>query len=153
MNNKTRIIVDTNVFIKAIFHKDENSKALLRLKEQNKVSFVLNKEMQNELLITFIEILDNTLSKSEFKRKSRILTLLLSTSMWQVEEIDHKTHTSHCEDIDDNKFIDCAIDGNVKYIISYDTHLNSISDFLKEKYNIEVLSPLQFYMKYEFEKL
>ena len=54
-NNPIQIVVDTNVFVKAIFHRDENSKKLFQLKTNNKIRFVMNKEMQNELLVTFLD--------------------------------------------------------------------------------------------------
>ena len=84
-----------------------------------------------------------TTNKKDVK-KVTILGTLLSLSLWQVKEIDHISHTNYCTDVDDNKFIDCAIDSNTKYIITYDEHLNSIADFLKENFNINVLSPFQF---------
>ena len=52
-----RIVVDTNVFINGIFKKDTFCKAIFNMKSLNKVSFVMNKEMQNELLVTFGNIL------------------------------------------------------------------------------------------------
>ena len=52
-----RIVVDTNVFINGIFKQDTFCKAIFNLKSLNKVSFVMNKEMQNELLVSFGNIL------------------------------------------------------------------------------------------------
>lgn len=51
------IVVDTNVFINGIFKDDEFCKAIFKLKTTNNVTFVMNKEMQNELLVTFATIL------------------------------------------------------------------------------------------------
>ena len=146
------VVVDTNVFIKAIFHRDEFCKALFKLKSENKVKFVMNKETQNELLVTFFKLLQSILSKKEMLNIFPLASLL-SQVLWQVKEIDHKTYTDYSTDIDDNKFVDCAIDGNVKYLITYDEHLNSISELLKEKHNIEVLSAYQFYTKFRLKKL
>lgn len=103
----------------------------------------MNKEMQNELIVTFFKLLLSTLSKKDVQQ-SITLGALLSSSLWQVREIDHLSHTNYSEDIDDNKFVDCAIDSDTKYIITYDEHLNSIADKLKEEYDINVMSPFQF---------
>lgn len=146
-----KVVVDTNVFVKAIFHRDENAKKLFKLKSDNKICFVMNKEMQNELLVTFFNLLFNMDKKSS--PNIPLLGTLLSLSLWQVCEIDHNSHTKFCEDPDDNKFIDCAIDGNVKYIITYDAHLNSLADYLEENYNIKVLNPYQFLREYEKIKI
>lgn len=78
----------------------------------------------------------------------------LSKCLWQVEEIDHIINTNYCkEDKSDNKFIDCCIDGNVKYLITQDKHINSAGDEIKKQYGIEVLSPMQFYTKYKSHQL
>lgn len=141
-----KVIVDTNVFVKAIFHRNQDAKELFRLKNNNKIRFVMNKEMQNELLVTFFKLLLETAKDITNIPK---LGTLLSLSLWQVMEIDHNSKTTFCEDSDDNKFIDCAIDGDVKYIITYDAHLNSLADFLEENYKIKVLNPYQFLIEYK----
>lgn len=152
-----RVVLDTNVFINGIFKNDSFCKAIFNLKSFNKISFVMNKEMQNELLITFGNILLEAFKKIDNTKEFNIFPLMASLSkcLWQVEEIDHIINTNYCsEDISDNKFIDCCIDGNVKYLITQDVHLNSVCDNLYKDYNdIEILSPFQFYTKYKTNKL
>ena len=151
-----RIVVDTNVFINGIFKNDSFSKAIFKLKSLNKVSFVMNKEMQNELLITFGNILLEAIGRIKCANEFNIFPLMatLSKCLWQVEEIDHIINTDYCkEDKSDNKFIDCCIDGDVQYLITQDKHINSASNELKKEHNIEVLSPMQFYYKYSKHQL
>ena len=151
-----RVVLDTKVFINGIFKKDTFCKAIFNLKSLNKVSFVMNKEMQNELLITFGNILMEALKRINNNNEFNIFPLMatLSKCLWQVEEIDHIINTNYCiEDKSDNKFIDCCIDGNVKYLITQDQHINSISEIIKKEYKIEVLSPFQFYTKYKAHQL
>ena len=154
--DKMRIVVDTNVFINGIFKGDSFAKAIFNLKSLNKVSFVMNKEMQNELLIAFGNILMEAIDRIDKNKKFNIFPLMatLSKCLWQVEEIDHIINTDYCkDDKSDNKFIDCCIDGNVKYLITQDDHIGSVSEQLKKEYDIEVLSPFQFYNKYKTNKL
>ena len=151
-----RVVVDTNVFINGIFKNDSFSKAIFNLKSLNKISFVMNKEMQNELLITFGNILMEAIERIDKNKEFNIFPLMatLSKCLWQVEEIDHIINTNYCkDDASDNKFVDCCIDGNVQYLITQDEHINSASDQLKKDYKIEVLSPFQFYTKYKAHKL
>lgn len=152
-----RVVVDTNVFINGIFKHDNFCKAIFRFKELNKIAFVMNKDMQNELLVTFYKILIEALKRKNIENKEiKLLSLIatLSKCLWQVEEIDHIINTNYCvEDISDNKFIDCCIDGNVKYLITQDKHINSISSQLKKDFNIEVFSPMQFYTKYQMHQI
>lgn len=151
-----RIVVDTNVFINGIFKQDDFCKAVFKLKSLNKVCFVMNKEMQNELLITFGNILLKAIEKTNESNEFKIFPLMatLSKCLWQVEEIDHIINTDYCkEDYSDNKFIDCCIDGNVKYLITQDKHINALSDKLNKDHKIQVLSPFQFYTKFKMKKL
>lgn len=151
-----RIVVDTNVFIDGIFKGDNFCKAIFRLKNLNKITFVMNKEMQNELLVTFGNILMVAVERLENNKEFNIFPLMASLSkcLWQVEEIDHIINTNYCvDDKSDNKFVDCCIDGNVQYLITQDMHINSIGATLKKDYNIEVLSPMQFYTKYKMKQL
>lgn len=151
------IVVDTNVFINGIFKNDEFCKAIFKMKSTNKIIFVMNQEMQNELLVTFANLLLAAYKrKNEENAELRVIPLMatLSKCLWQVKEIDHIINTNYCkEDKSDNKFIDCCIDGNVKYLITQDKHINSASSELKKEKEIEVLSPMQFYMKYKMGNL
>ena len=151
-----KVVVDTNVFIYGLFKNDDFCKAIFRLKSLNKITFVMNKEMQNELLITFGDILMEAIERIDANKKFNIFPLMagLSKCLWQVEEIDHVIRTNYCiEDETDNKFIDCCIDGDVKYLITQDNHIGSVSEQIKKDYRIEVLSPFQFYTKYKTKKL
>lgn len=152
-----RVVVDTNVFISGIFKGDEYCKAVFKLKSANKISFVMNKEMQNELILTFYNILIEAYKRKKSNDKElNILSLAatLSKCLWQVEEIDHIINTDYCiDDKSDNKFVDCCIDGNVKYLITSDQHINSQQKKLKKEHGIEVLSPFQFYTKYKMKQL
>jgi len=119
--DKIKVVVDTNVFINGIFKQDDFAQALFQLKSANKICFVMNKEMQNELLTIFSEILLEAYKRKN-KKGEEINIIPLSTSLskclWQVREVDHIIHTNFCkEDKSDNKFIDCCIDDNVKYLI------------------------------------
>jgi len=155
--DKIKVVVDTNIFINGIFKEDEFAQALFQLKSSNKIYFVMNKEMQNELIITF-----STILLEAYKRKNKKgeevgiipLSASLSKCLWQVREVDHIIHTNFCkEDKSDNKFIDCCIDDDVKYLITQDQHINGVAEEIKKQYNIEVLSPFQSYTKYKSKKL
>lgn len=155
--DKIRVVVDTNVFINGIFKGDKFSQAIFQLKNANKIIFVMNKEMQDELLITFANIL-----LEAFKRRGKKgeeinlipLSASLSRCLWQVEEVDHIIHTAYCkDDKSDNKFIDCCIDSDVKYLITQDKHINSVAEIIKKDNDIEVLSPFQFYAKFKGKQL
>lgn len=151
------VVLDTNIFINGLFKDDGFCKALFKLKATNKISFVMNEKMQDELLLTFAQILLKIYEKKkENLGELKLIPLMTSLSkcLWQVKEIDHIINTSYIkDDPSDNKFIDCCIDGNVKYLITQDQHINCVSEILKKEYNISVLSPMQFYTLYKSHKL
>jgi len=49
-----------------------------------------------------------------------------------------------CEDPDDNKFIECAVAGNCKIIVSGDKHLLNLAGY----HGIIILPPRKFVEKY-----
>ena len=97
--DRIKVVVDTNVFINGIFKNEQFAKTIFQLKSANKICFVMNKEMQNELMITFCRIL-----LEAYKRKGNQgeeiniipLSASLSKCLWQVREIDHIIHTEFC---------------------------------------------------------
>lgn len=155
--DKIKVVVDTNIFINGIFKRDQFAQAIFQLKSAKKICFVMNKEMQNELLVTF-----STILLEAYKRRGKNgeeigiipLSASLSKCLWQVREVDHIIHTDFCkEDKSDNKFIDCCIDDNVKYLITQDKHINGIANEINKQYEIEILSPFQFYTRYKMKQL
>lgn len=141
-----RVVVDTNVFIDAIFHNDESCKSIFRYKNDKNIAFCMNEKMYKELILIFGRLLEaNKLTKD----MSRLVAYFGGT-LWEIERIEHKVKTNYCiEDDEDNKFIDCCIDGKVEYLITNDMHIREVIKSLEEikrKYNInlKIMSPYQF---------
>jgi len=147
------IIVDTNVFIDSIFHEDENCTELLRREHKNEIKFVMSHEISEELTNTVFQHakeLGCTLDEFQqpFARLSRTFRRAIPS--------EPKTKTKYCSHWKDEKFIECAIDANVKYIISSDNHLLGIKAEIKNKNNglIEIITPedfLKIHDKYRLE--
>ena len=78
--------------------------------------------------------------------RDKALFYKLSNALWEINKIEGKTRCNYCkEDSDDNKFIDCCIDGRVKYLVSSDHHLLDLKD--KEEirqHGIEIMTPREF---------
>ncbi len=96
----------------------------------------------NYVIITQL-ILNGITEKQMIKASDKIQDIF-----WRCHRINQKTFSNLCsEDQSDSKFIDCAIDARVEYIISEDGHLNpDLSQHVKSKYNhsVEILSAYQF---------
>ena len=143
--NKIRVVVDTNVFINAIFHDDKTCQKILQYNNENKIQFCFNEYTNRELYYIIGELLQKTMKKIDTaKMLSRF-----GKMMYNVEKIEHRTQTNYCVDKSDNNFIDCCIDGKVNYLITSDIHIEDVRNKIKEikkRYNVEIkiLSPFQF---------
>lgn len=146
--SQIRVVVDTNVFVNAIFHNDKTCQKILQYNNENKIKFCFNEYTNNELYYIIGEILQKVMQE---RNVAKMLSRF-GKMMYNIEKIEHKTKTNYCIDKSDNNFIDCCIDGQVKYLITSDIHIEDVRDKLKEikeKYNIEmkILSPFQFSME------
>ena len=74
------------------------------------------------------------------EQKERLISLLLEIA----EMIEPKNKLNVVkDDPTDNKFIECAVEGNADYIITGDNHLQK----LKEHRGIKILNPADFLRK------
>ena len=145
MISSIKAVVDTNVFIDAIFNNDQSCQSILKHKHDGDIIFCMNKEMYDELYLIFSKHLDVVKLKKDLQR----LLPKFGNTLYQVEWIPRDSHTEYCEDKSDNKFIDCCIDGKIKYLITSDMHIREVQkelDDIKRKYNLdlEIMSPFQF---------
>lgn len=143
-----KVVVDTNVFISAFFHNDKSAQALLRYSQENKIKFCFSKDTNDELYYIFGEMIEKFFGSFKTAKIMERFGRLVYFS----EKVEHNTKTNYSEDKSDNKFIDCCIDGNIKYLISEDFHIENVRDFekeIKKEYGLEIkiLSPLQFSME------
>ena len=140
-----KVVVDTNVFIDAIFQNDQSCQAILKYKHDGDITFNMNEEMYKELWLIFGRQLDEIKLTKDLER----LIPRFGNTLYQVEWVSHSTHTNYCEDKSDNKFVDCCIDGKINYLITSDMHLREVQkhlDEIKEKYKLElkIMSAYQF---------
>lgn len=141
-----RVVVDTNVFIDAIFHNDNSCQSIFRYKNEKLITFCMNEKMYKELILIFGRLLEeNKLTKD----MSRLVSYFGGT-LWEIEKIEHATKTNYCKDDDeDNKFIDCCINGKINYLITSDMDVREVTKSLEEinkiyKLDLKIMSPYQF---------
>lgn len=141
-----RVVVDTNVIIDAIISGDESCISILKHKHDGDILFCMNKSMYNELIYVFARLLE----KIKLEREIGRLFPKLGNTLWEIQHIERKTHSNYCiGDDDDNKFVDCCIDGKVQYLITNDMHIREVQkelEDIKSKYGLDlkVMSPYQF---------
>lgn len=127
-----RVVLDTNIFISGI-HWTGDSEKILYSWFDNKFDIICSTEIIEEIIKTL----------TNFKIQIPIndillwITILIGKSI--LVEPTEKLFIVK-DDPDDNKFIEAAIAGDVKYIVTQDNHLLSI-----ESYNdVMILKPKEF---------
>ena len=123
------IAADTNFLVSATQWNYSVSHKLLQKLIINNVEIFTTKEVLDELA----EVLKRDFLYNEEEIKNileRVLQFVtLVTSSKKIDIVK--------EDPDDNKIIECAIESNADYIISYDKHLLK----LREYENIKIITP------------
>ncbi len=160
---RIRVVADTNTLIDAIFHEDTECAHLFQYKHDGEIAFCMNIRTYQEAFRIFARTLEEINKKANekniliSKRKSDSLFFKLANALWEIQKIECISRTNYCkEDPDDNKFIDCCIDGKIKYLISSDKHLLDLRDTKEIKqHGIQIMTPKQFsleLLRLKFEK-
>ncbi len=131
-----RITVDTNILVSATFWYGASYR-IIELVEQGKIELVLSEAIIQEF--------SAVLEYEEIKKKivdKRLLMLrtvekLVSMSAIVVPTIKIAVVK---EDPDDDRILECAVAGDVNYLISKDNHLLKIVKYGK----IKIVSPEEF---------
>lgn len=129
---KTKVVIDTNVFISGIFFNGPPSRILHAWQEDQ---FQL--AISEEIVAEYRRVLD--IFAVKFKHidfKPVIEMLLIKAEL--VGSYSFKEQIS--EDPDDDKFIACAIASKSKFIVSGDKHLLKIGKYL----NTNIVTPRYF---------
>ena len=131
-----RVVLDTNVLISGIFFSGPPAKILSHWRKGNFIA-----------VISEPRILEYTRVAKEISQKfTQIeITEILGLFILNSEIIDPGgLEIRECEDLADNKFLECAIAGGCEVIVSGDKHLLKMSEF----HGVKILKPRDFLDKY-----
>lgn len=120
-----KITVDTNILISATFWDGVSAKIIDKV-ENKEIDLVLSGEIINEYsgVLNYKEIQDKIKNKNLIMKKSIGKIISISKIVTPKEKFDAVK-----EDKDDNKIIECAVEGNADFILTYDTHLLKLKEF------------------------
>lgn len=125
-SNKLNIVLDTNVLLVSVSPFSQYHWILEELIAGNYYLYITN-----EILSEYEEIITNKFSKQIV---DDLFKLLLSLpNVYKINPYFRWNLITN--DPDDNKFVDCAVTGNVSYIVTHDKHFNILkkTDFPKIK--------------------
>jgi putative PIN family toxin of toxin-antitoxin system len=116
-----RVVLDTNVFISGIFFSGPPSQ-ILKAWANKKFQLLLSQPILDE----YQRVAEELSSKFSSIDISQILDFVMIHGLF-VDTRD--ISITVCDDPDDDKFIECAVAGNCKNIISGDKHLLKLSEY------------------------
>ena len=131
-----KTVLDTNVFISGIFFAGPPSQILKAWRNQS-LQIVLSREILDEYQRVAVAL------SSKFPTIDILPIIELVTIYGQFVDTQD-FNISVCEDPDDDKFLECAVAGQCKIIISGDKHLLKLTGYE----GIAILSARHFVNKY-----
>jgi len=131
MIKKVKAVPDTNVIISSIFWRGPPYRVMKHGFEREYI------------ILTSPEIIDEVIDRLKYKfnlpenRIHDLIGILIAFSL--VVEPSRRINAVE-DDPDDNKIIECAVEGNADYIVSGDKHLLNVEKF---EY-VEIVTPKEF---------
>lgn len=128
-----RVVLDTNVLLTSLL-KTSKYRPIFDGLLSNKYDLVIS----HDILQEYVEIIEQKTTATIAKNVSELLI-----NLDNVEKIEvYYRWLLIDQDPDDNKFVDCAIAGNVKFVVSNDKHFKVLKDIKFP--SIEVITSDQF---------
>ena len=126
------VVFDTNVFISAFLFRGK-PRYVLDLAIEGKIKLFIS----NDILVEISNVLEKqTFALSKYKVK---LILTEIESLFALVYPDQKI-INQCRDRDDHIILECALKGNVKYIVTGDNDLLSLKTFQ----TVKIVNPSDF---------
>ena len=122
-----KVVLDTNVLLVSIATKSRYRVIFDSLLNNDLILII-----SNEILSEYTEIIGR---KTNMMIANNISEMLLSLQNVHKQEVYYKWSLIE-KDKDDNKFVDCAIAGNVDYLVSNDKHFNCLKKIDFPKLNL-----------------
>ena len=132
-----KLVLDTNIFISSFFWGGNPRKIMVRIIDGKDMLFVSDEILQEVFSV---------MSRPKFNVGCIQVTRFIES----IEEIAYRVPTlgtiqGVCRDSDDDKILECAVLGNVDFIISGDSDLLSLKEFRQ----IPVITVLEYMNKIE----
>lgn len=138
-NPEVKVVLDTNVYISAVLF-GRKLEEIRRLSQEGKIELLVSEAIIAEVA----EVLRRKFNWESWQISQVIDEIRETTTL----VIPNQTLSVIEKDEDDNRILECAVEGKAQYIISGDkSHLLP----LKEYQGIKILSPDQFLREMEYK--
>ena len=131
-----RVVLDTNVLVSGTFWNGDSAEIIERI-DKGELELIISKELieEYEEVIVRDEIMDKIEGKNLALNESAKKIINDAIVVEPFQKFDAVK-----DDSKDNKIIDCAVEGNVDYIVSQDNHLLKLKEFM----GIRIVKPEEF---------
>lgn len=117
-----RVVIDTNVLISAIFWTGK-PKQLLNQVRLGRLTFLTSEILLAELR----EVL--TREDKPFKLSAEEAERVVAGMRDLAEIVEPRQRLSICQDEEDNRVLECAVEGRAEWIVTGDRHLLNLKSF------------------------
>ena len=131
-----RIVIDTNVVASGIVFGGKPER-LLELAIKNDVEMCVSPQILAEY--------DEIIARLSAKYPNRAIAISLKDLTDNALLVSPSQTITVCRDPDDNKFIECAMEGKCLYIVSGDNDLLDLHSYA----DIEIVTVAEFFERYE----
>lgn len=128
---KIKVVIDTNIFVSAHIAPGKVIQKIIDEWVEGKFTLVISKLILAEIIEVFKR------KEIDLEKIGKLLDLISRKAV--LVEPKMKIEVVK-DDPEDNKFLECAVKGNAKYIVSGDKHLLSLKQFK----NIQIIEPKKF---------
>lgn len=122
-----KVVLDTNILLVSI-----PTKSRYRIIFDSLIINDMTLIISNEILSEYTEIIER---KTNAMIANNISEMLLGLKNVHKQEVYYRWNLIE-EDKDDNKFVDCAVAGDVDYLVSNDKHFNCLKKIDFPKLNL-----------------
>lgn len=138
-----RAVLDTNIFLRALIRKGNISHKIFQIWQQDKFLLITSEDILNEIS----EVLQRPFLIEKFGYEKNRVDQLIDLIRQKAIFVRPAFSLKLCRDEHDDKFIDCAILGRAKYLVSEDKDILDDITLKKQLYDngIETCSALEFY--------
>lgn len=141
MKSMLKIVLDANIFISSILNPHGTPSQVIDLIEVDKLQLIISPTIITEIKRVFMSPKICKRHKKSYDEITEYLDKLFAIAQLTSDSF---TIEGFLDDPDDNKYLECAMEGQADFIISGDQHLKILQAFQ----GIPIVSPDEFLQIY-----
>lgn len=120
-----RVVLDTNIFVSSLITAKGNPVKIVRWWLEGKYDLLVSQPIIDEILrVTSYQRLQKKYARVRENRLEFVTLIKEQATLIEPEKV-----LSIIDDESDNRYVECALAGNARYIISGDDHLLELKEF------------------------